>query len=514
MADCCGARRCNNTLTAGPGVTVGGIGTPTNPYVVSATAAGGETALEVLDTPTVDLTLTGTGDTGDPYQVSAVVVLDPAPPVEGTNLLHTGPASLYLECADVRGCLTAGDGITYDAATGEIAAEPANLLVTADSDCIALTGDGTAGDPLTATPVIDPAPGNALSCGPAGLVVTPGAVSCDDVRPCLSAGPGIDYDSATGVISAESTVVEAGTGVTVTGTGTPADPYEVSAAPPETGCGLTGDGSVTSPLAAVVAAWPYACDVDANAGGVFCDSSGALRSEPRGQIAFQQDQQILDVAELPVPVPQDIEVATRTITVNNPDACRPAFILMEGEVDADFNLPAGAGAALGIATDETWYLRNSGTAAQATKVVNGGTIPPGGSLNFTLSIRMGRGSGGATYNRVQSFLRAFVFILYGAPPHGRRNAVLPNRRRRADVPCGGRCLCGGTRTPRRRHHAHGGRLHGRARRRPGAARHVCPRAGRRAGSRPAGRLRSAASLWHPRNHCAAPHRLHRPDGGA
>ncbi|MGJ3558835.1 hypothetical protein ACR6C2_07600 [Streptomyces sp. INA 01156] len=45
--------------------------------------------------------------------------------------------------------------------------------MTADSDCIALTGDGTTGAPLTAAPVIDPAPGNALTCGPGGLMVTP-----------------------------------------------------------------------------------------------------------------------------------------------------------------------------------------------------------------------------------------------------------------------------------------------------------------------------------------------------
>ncbi|MGX1301319.1 3D (Asp-Asp-Asp) domain-containing protein [Streptomyces albogriseolus] len=325
-------------VEAGTNVTVSGTGTAADPYVVSAAGGGGvSTVVQAADTPTVDTTVTGDGSPGDPYEVSAAVILDPAPPGGGTNLVHAGPDGLYTECADVRGCLAAGDGITYDAGTG--------------------------------------------------------------------------------VIAAEGTVVEAGTGVTVTGSGTTADPYEVSTVPLETGCGLTGDGSSTSPLAAVVAAWPYACDVDANAGGVYCDSTGQLRSEPRGSITFQQDQQVLDFADVAVPAPQDTEVATHTITVNNPDPCRPAFVIMEGEADADFVLPVGAGAALGIATDETWYLRNTGTTAmndthaQATKVVNGGTIAPGGSLNFTLSIRMGRGSGGATYNRVQSFLRAFIIVL-------------------------------------------------------------------------------------------------------
>ncbi|MEU0947620.1 hypothetical protein ABZ379_33710 [Streptomyces canus] len=445
MSDCgCSSRRCTCTVTAGPGVTVDGNGSTSTPYVISA-GAGVPTAISAADTPTVDTTVTGSGSAADPYEVSAAVILDPAPPGGGTNLVHAGPDGVYVECADVRGCLTAGDGIAYDPATGEIAARPSadagntvvfgsdgglyaagggastpTIVQAQDTPTVdtTVTGTGTPADPyeVSAAVILDPTPPgggiNLVHAGPDGVYV-----ECADVRGCLSAGVGIDYDAATGSIAAEGTVVEAGTGVTVTGTGTPADPYEVSTAPPETGCGLTGDGSTAAPLTAAVTAWPYPCDVDANAGGVYCDSSGQLRSEPRGQVTFQQDQQVLNVADLTVPAPQDTEIATHTITVANPDACRPAFVMMEGEVDADFNLPAGAGAALGIATDEMSYLRNSGSSAildthvQGTKVVNGGTIAPGGTLTFTLSIRMGKGSGGATYNRVQSYLRAFIFVL-------------------------------------------------------------------------------------------------------
>lgn len=441
MAACCGVPRCSCRVVAGPGVTVDGNGSAATPYVVASDAAAEPTALQAGDTPTVDATVSGTGSAGDPYIVSADVILDPAPPGGGSNLINAGADGLYLECAQVRGCLSAGEGITYDPVAGEIAAQP-TALVTEDSTCVTLAGDGTAGAPLTAVPVIDPAPGNALSCGPDGLLVTPGAVTCDDVRPCLSAGDGIAYDPGTGIIAArpstdpdnlvgfgtdgglyaaapatEPTVVEAGTGTTVTGTGSAADPYTVSATPPETGCGLTGDGSAGAPLTAAVAAWPYACDPDTTAGGVYCDGAGQLRSEPRGQIAFQQNQQVLDFADVTVPAPQDTEVATHNIDIVNPDACRPAFVLLEAEADADFNLPAGAGAGLGMATDEMSYLRNSGSTAildthiQGTKVINAGTIPPGGTLTYTLPITMGRGSGGATYNRVQSFVRAFVFVL-------------------------------------------------------------------------------------------------------
>ncbi|MFF5968275.1 hypothetical protein ACFY64_32035 [Streptomyces collinus] len=440
MANCCGATRCNCRVTAGPGVTVDGNGAPDTPYVISADGA----ALETADSNCI--ALTGDGTTGAP--LTATPVIDPAP----GNALSCGPDGLLVtpgavSCDDVRPCLSAGDGIAYDNTTGIISARPSTdagntlgfgtdggLLVPAPADTTALeaadtttvdstvSGTGSVGDPfvVSAAVILDAAPPgggtNLINSGPDGLYL-----ECEQVRGCLTAGAGITYDDTTGTIAADDTVVQAGTGVTVTGTGSPADPYEVSAVPPETGCGLTGDGSTGTPLAASVAAWPYPCDIDAQAGGVYCDSNGELRSEPRGSITYVQDQQVLDVADVAVPAALDTEVATHTLNVVNPDPCRPAFVIMEGEVDADFNLPAGAGAALGIATDEMSYLRNSGTTAildthiQGTKVVpgipGGGTIPPGGSVPFTLSIRMGRGSGGATYNRVQSFLRAYIIVL-------------------------------------------------------------------------------------------------------
>lgn len=211
--------------------------------------------------------------------------------------------------------------------------------------------------------------------------------------------------------------VTAGPGVTVGGNGSTTNPYIISAsAAVARACGLTGDGSPATPLAAAVGTWTYPCALDANAGHVYCDSTGQLRGEPRPLAAFTQDQQVLDVADVLVPAPRDTEVATHSLTIPNPDSCRPAFVVLEAEADADFNLPPASGAALGITTDEMSYVANNGSTTlldvhtQGTKVINL-TIPAGGSLTFNLSIRMGRGSGGATYNRVQSFLRAFVFVL-------------------------------------------------------------------------------------------------------
>ncbi|MFE0545204.1 hypothetical protein [Streptomyces sp. NPDC058891] len=358
----------DNTTVIG---TDGGIYTP-----------AAATVLEAADTPTVDVTVSGTGSTADPYQVAAAVILDPTPPQGGTNLLQAGPEGLFVECADVRGCLTAGDGIAYDPATGEIEARPstdAGNIVTFGTDgglyatggggtaTVVQAGDtptanntvsgtGTAGDPYVVSTdvVLDPAPpgggSNLLQSGADGLFV-----ECADVRGCLTAGDGITYDPATGEISANistdagnTTVVGTDGGLytpagstvlvsadtstvdtTITGNGTAGDPYTIEAdvivapdpngvevaangllvapsvdagnqlafgadgrlfvpedPPLEIGCGLQGDGTAAAPLAAFpiagLTAWSdsWAC-TDTDHSTLKCDpDTGALWTPP------------------------------------------------------------------------------------------------------------------------------------------------------------------------------------------------------------------------------------------
>ncbi|MFH8577119.1 hypothetical protein [Streptomyces zaomyceticus] len=367
MAACCGVPRCSCSVIAGPGVTVDGNGSAAAPYTISAASV--PTSLQAGDTATVDNTVSGTGVAGDPYVITSDVILDPAPPGGGTNLLESGPDGLYVECADVRTCFTAGDGIAYDPATGVIAAQlstdagntvafgtDGGLYVPPGSGTTVqggdtptatstVTGTGAAGDPYVVSTdvVLDPAPpgggANLLEAGPDGLYV-----ECADVRSCFTAGAGITYDPTTGEIAATGTgltVADTETvDLTLTGTGAAGDPYSVEAdvivapepngleatptgllvapsadagnqlvlggdgrlfvppdAPLEVGCGLQGDGTAAAPLAAFPVAgqreWAtdWTCDPVANS-TLKCDpSSGALWTPPEHTSAFVSQSQ-------------------------------------------------------------------------------------------------------------------------------------------------------------------------------------------------------------------------------
>lgn len=245
--------------------------------------------------------------------------------------------------------------------------------------CSVIAGPGVtvAGNGSTSAPFV-------ISAGDGG-----GTVTCDQVRPCLSAGPGIEYDPATGIIAAP-----------------PADLV--------TGCGLTGAGTDGSPLAAATGAWPYECPIDAIGGVVACDSAGVLRSEPRGFVAAYSYTETRTYTNLAVPAGFDQLADTFTTTVTNP-GCRPALVWLEREVDVDFDLPAGAGAAYGHGGDEVAYHRNTGSSVeqdfhvQTTKSFGlADTLLVGETRPLPFEITLGRGSGGATYNRIQIFIRVLL----------------------------------------------------------------------------------------------------------
>lgn len=208
----------------------------------------------------------------------------------------------------------------------------------------------------------------------------------------------------------------AGTGVQVGGNGSTSNPYVISAEPPVTGCGLTGDGSADAPLTAAVGTWPYVCDLGTNGGGVYCDpATGELRTDPPFWADFQGDQFNTALSTpLAVPAAASQVIDTISIDVTNPDPCRRGLGLLFREVDLDFVLPPGSGAMAGIDGDDMNYLGNQGIAtifathSQDNKIT-AFTLNPGETVTITMNVEAGRGSGGATITRIQKSLRAWVW---------------------------------------------------------------------------------------------------------
>jgi hypothetical protein len=130
---------------------VSGDGSPGAPFTVGVLVDPASSNLLVCNEtglyaapPTVDDTscieVSGTGTVLDPYVITPVI--DP----DLDNILECGIAGLFVDGSNIP---VAGVG---------------------DTNCILLSGDGTVGDPLLATPVIAAVAGNILECGASGLV--------------------------------------------------------------------------------------------------------------------------------------------------------------------------------------------------------------------------------------------------------------------------------------------------------------------------------------------------------
>lgn len=248
-----------------------------------------------------------------------------------------------------------------------ITGAPASLEA---GDNVTVTGLGTVGDPFVITALTD----------------------CTEVRNCISAGPGITYNPGTGVISSDGSSIV------------------------NTACGLDGDGSAGSPLTITSGAWPYPCDVTARGTPVYCDANGQIRTTPPHTATQNVQQTQTAYPDVLVPNPDDTQIEIQMIAVVNPDPCRPAFVIIEQEVEASVDMPIGSTANWGIGTDDMVFRFNNGNSPQVnvtsqhTKVI--ATIVGAGVATVTqMRVTMGRGTGGATYDRIQTFLQAFILSI-------------------------------------------------------------------------------------------------------
>lgn len=123
---------CNCVLVPGAGAGISGTGTPEDPYVISA----GVAALQVTDTATIDLSLSGDGQVGTPYNVSGAVKRDPA----SGNLLALTGSGLLVPCTGVQDCVGAaiGVGLQWDVGVRQFKARPS----TDAGNIITFGGDG------------------------------------------------------------------------------------------------------------------------------------------------------------------------------------------------------------------------------------------------------------------------------------------------------------------------------------------------------------------------------------
>lgn len=241
-------------------------------------------------------------------------------------------------------------------------------------------------------------------------------VPCPDVRACLTAINGVSYDQAAGRFSAHLSA-QPGNNLVLDANGGLFVPS--GAATVNVGCGLSGDGSASKPLKVNTSAWPYACSPQTAGGVITCDATGVLRGEPRGSAKYFDRFEGRNYNDLPVPAGTALTtVDTFTLDVVNDNPCRPALLITVWEMDVLFDLPAGAGAAYGASGDEMYYTRNTGSSlitdahVQTTKLYRvTDSLAPGATSTISVPVSLARGSGGATYHRINSLIRAILIAL-------------------------------------------------------------------------------------------------------
>lgn len=213
MAKCGCDVKCHCTVTAGSCVTVTGTGNgAADPYIVNAvvdgqtifcTANGLEARLNTLDTNTVDLT--GDGTAANPLKADVILTPDgqvPDPNALGTgNLIKLGPTGIYVSCEDVQDCVGAAvsmvnpvDCLVYNDVTNKI-----DVLLCAEP--------------------------NGVECAQPGDV--PGCTSGLSVIPSSDANNGLMFGTDLRLFY-DAPAIQAGDCITITGTGTTADPFVIT----------------------------------------------------------------------------------------------------------------------------------------------------------------------------------------------------------------------------------------------------------------------------------------------
>lgn len=240
-------------------------------------------------------------------------------------------------------------------------------------------------------------------------VVSATPPTCAQIRPCLTANNGAQYNSTTGNVTATPSTAP-GNQLILDGT----DHLYVPAPTVSVGCGLSGNGSAASPITPVVVAWGFPCDITARSSNIYCNpATGELRGEPRARTYTNYQVQEHTPANLPVPAGATLTtIDTFSFSHTNPDQCRTMRLLVLASLDIDFSLPVGATAGFALEGDRLNAMSNTGTSQisnqhfQCPRYVVDTNVAPGATFTYTLTVAGERGAAGASYSRVQMQVNA------------------------------------------------------------------------------------------------------------
>jgi hypothetical protein len=181
-----------------------------------------------------------------------------------------------------------------------------------------------------------------------------------------------------------------------------------------TGPGITGNGAPGTPVAANAWPWLYSCDLNTWGGKVYVDPLGRLRTDPSTETSFQDmGRNFTPPSPVAIPAGSDVVIDSISITLTNPDGCRQSLVILQREFDVQCNLPPNSGGDFGMDTDNMLYHFNNGTTTVTgvhTQLARWGnlTLNPGEVRTVTANITAGRGTGGATFTSIDSVLRAWT----------------------------------------------------------------------------------------------------------
>lgn len=199
---------------------------------------------------------------------------------------------------------------------------------------------------------------------PADPWIINAVTNCAAVRTCLSEGDGIDYNAGTGVIS---TCLSSDEGNALIYGSDDCLFVPLGASAVFTGPGLIGDGTIGNPVTADTGLWPYSCTIAAGSSAVAVHPvTGELRGAPTGIADMVSTSFTRDYAATAFNTgTSTVEADTFNVSLLNPDNCRPCRVIISREVKFRTTLP-GTGttgpstAGYSMALDETVRTGNTG----------------------------------------------------------------------------------------------------------------------------------------------------------